>query len=120
MRWDIRTLKRVAQASFLGSSLVLGLATTASAQNPYWYDRHDSVKRHQKDEKRDLKDHQRLERAEFGNSKSLKRHQKEENRELIRVQIAQVKAELEPEGFRLDKLLDGLPRQHILIFRKGQ
>ena len=87
MRWDIRTLKRVAQASLLGSSLVLGLATTASAQNPYWYDRnHDSVKRHQKDEKRDLKDHQRLERAEFGNSKSLKRHQKEENRELKRHQ----------------------------------
>jgi SAM-dependent methyltransferase len=34
--------------------------------------------------------------------------------------VTQVKAELEPEGFRLDKLIDGLPRQHILIFRKGQ
>jgi SAM-dependent methyltransferase len=34
--------------------------------------------------------------------------------------VVQVKAELEPEGFRLDKLVDGLPRQHILIFRKGQ
>jgi SAM-dependent methyltransferase len=31
--------------------------------------------------------------------------------------VAQVKAELEPEGFRLDKLLEDLPRQHILIFR---
>jgi len=25
---------------------------------------------------------------------------------------------VEPEGFRLDKVLDTLPRQHILIFRK--
>lgn len=31
--------------------------------------------------------------------------------------VAQVKAELEPEGFRLDKVLEDLPRQHILIFR---
>ena len=34
--------------------------------------------------------------------------------------VVQVKAELEPEGLRLDKLIDGLPRQHILVFRKGQ
>jgi cyclopropane fatty-acyl-phospholipid synthase-like methyltransferase len=33
--------------------------------------------------------------------------------------VQQVKAELEPEGFRLDKLIDALPRQHILIFRKA-
>jgi ubiquinone/menaquinone biosynthesis C-methylase UbiE len=32
--------------------------------------------------------------------------------------IAQVKAELEPEGFRLDRISEALPRQHILIFRK--
>ena len=32
--------------------------------------------------------------------------------------VAQVKAELEPEGFRLEKVSDALPRQHILIFRK--
>ena len=31
--------------------------------------------------------------------------------------VAQVKAEVEPEGFRLDKTLETLPRQHILIFR---
>jgi len=31
--------------------------------------------------------------------------------------VAQVKAELEPEGFRLDKVLETLPRQHILIFK---
>ena len=31
--------------------------------------------------------------------------------------VAQVKAEIEPEGYRLDKVLEDLPRQHILIFR---
>lgn len=31
--------------------------------------------------------------------------------------VAQVKAEIEPEGFRLDRTLETLPRQHILIFR---
>jgi ubiquinone/menaquinone biosynthesis C-methylase UbiE len=33
--------------------------------------------------------------------------------------VAQVKAELEPEGFRLERVSDALPRQHILIFRKS-
>ena len=32
--------------------------------------------------------------------------------------VAQVKAELEPEGFRLKKVLETLPRQHILVFQK--
>ncbi len=32
--------------------------------------------------------------------------------------VAQVKAELEPEGYRLDQVKEDLPRQHILIFRK--
>jgi ubiquinone/menaquinone biosynthesis C-methylase UbiE len=32
--------------------------------------------------------------------------------------VEQVKAELEPEGFKMDKVLEDLPRQHILIFRK--
>jgi SAM-dependent methyltransferase len=32
--------------------------------------------------------------------------------------VPQVKAELEPEGFRLERVSDALPRQHILIFRK--
>jgi len=34
-----------------------------------------------------------------------------------KMSIAEVKAEVEPQGFRLDKVLDILPRQHILIFR---
>jgi ubiquinone/menaquinone biosynthesis C-methylase UbiE len=33
--------------------------------------------------------------------------------------VAQVKAELEPEGFGLYKVLESLPRQHILIFKIG-
>lgn len=35
-----------------------------------------------------------------------------------KMSIAGVKAEVEPEGFRLEKTLDVLPRQHILIFKK--
>lgn len=33
--------------------------------------------------------------------------------------VAQVKAELEPEGYRLDQVKEDLPRQHILVFRKN-
>jgi tRNA A58 N-methylase Trm61 len=33
--------------------------------------------------------------------------------------VAQVRTELEPEGFGLDKVLESLPRQHILIFMKS-
>jgi ubiquinone/menaquinone biosynthesis C-methylase UbiE len=33
--------------------------------------------------------------------------------------VAEVKAEIEPEGFKLEKVLENLPRQHILIFRKN-
>jgi ubiquinone/menaquinone biosynthesis C-methylase UbiE len=32
--------------------------------------------------------------------------------------VAQAKQEVEPEGFRLDRVSEALPRQHILIFRK--
>jgi hypothetical protein len=33
--------------------------------------------------------------------------------------VDEAKAELEAEGFRLEKVLKDLPRQHILIFRKN-
>jgi len=36
-----------------------------------------------------------------------------------KMSIEEVKTELEPEGFRLEKVLNNLPRQHILIFRKS-
>jgi ubiquinone/menaquinone biosynthesis C-methylase UbiE len=37
---------------------------------------------------------------------------------LHKMTVAQVKAEIEPEGFRLDKVIETLPRQHIIIFRR--
>ena len=36
-----------------------------------------------------------------------------------KMSITEVRAEVEPEGFRLDKALETLPRQHILIFRRA-
>ena len=36
-----------------------------------------------------------------------------------KMSITEVRAEVEPEGFRLDRDLETLPRQHILIFRKA-
>jgi ubiquinone/menaquinone biosynthesis C-methylase UbiE len=36
-----------------------------------------------------------------------------------KMSVAQLKAELEPEGYRLERLSEALPRQHILIFRKA-
>jgi SAM-dependent methyltransferase len=36
-----------------------------------------------------------------------------------KMSVEEVKAEVIPEGFRLDKLLKDLPRQHIFIFRKN-
>jgi tRNA A58 N-methylase Trm61 len=35
---------------------------------------------------------------------------------LHKMTVEQVKAEIEPEGFHLDKVIETLPRQHILIF----
>lgn len=37
---------------------------------------------------------------------------------LHKMTVAQVKAEIEPEGFRLVQVIETLPRQHILIFTK--
>ena len=36
-----------------------------------------------------------------------------------KMSVAEVRAEIEPEGFRFDKNLNTLPRQHILVFRKS-
>jgi ubiquinone/menaquinone biosynthesis C-methylase UbiE len=36
-----------------------------------------------------------------------------------KMSVAEVRAEIEPEGFRFEKNLNTLPRQHILIFRKS-
>jgi len=37
---------------------------------------------------------------------------------LHKMTVEQVKAEIEPEGFKLDKVIETLPRQHILIFTR--
>ncbi len=61
-----------------------------------------------------LKDDGRLVLLEF---------RKEDPRIPIRTEhkmsVEEVKAEVTPEGFRLDKVLKDLPRQHILVFRKN-
>src|SRR4051794_18152206 len=36
-----------------------------------------------------------------------------------KMSVEEVRAELEPEGFRLERVSEALPRQHILIFRKS-
>lgn len=36
---------------------------------------------------------------------------------LHKMTVSQAKAEIEPEGFRLDHVIESLPRQHILIFK---
>ena len=35
-----------------------------------------------------------------------------------KMSVAEVKMELEPEGFRMDQVIETLPRQHILILKK--
>ena len=39
-------------------------------------------------------------------------------REEHKMTVAQVRAEVEPEGFKFDKAIEVLPQQHIIIFRK--
>jgi hypothetical protein len=39
-------------------------------------------------------------------------------REEHKMSVKQVKTELEAEGFRMERVFDKLPRQHILVFRK--
>lgn len=52
----------------------------------------------------------------------LLEYRKEDPKVPIRLEhkmtVAEVKAELEAEAFKLDRVLDPLPRQHILIFTK--
>jgi hypothetical protein len=37
---------------------------------------------------------------------------------LHKMTVEQVKTEIEPEGFRLDQVIESLPRQHIIIFMR--
>jgi ubiquinone/menaquinone biosynthesis C-methylase UbiE len=51
----------------------------------------------------------------------LLEYRKEDPKVPIRIEhkmtVKEAKTEVEAEGFRLEKVLDVLPRQHILIFR---
>jgi ubiquinone/menaquinone biosynthesis C-methylase UbiE len=53
----------------------------------------------------------------------LLEYRKEDPKVPIRLEhkmsVPEVKAEIEPEGFRLERVLDGLPRQHIFVFRNS-
>jgi len=53
----------------------------------------------------------------------LLEYRKEDPKVPIRIEhkmtVAEVKAEIEPQGFRLEKTIETLPRQHILIFRRN-
>jgi predicted methyltransferase len=35
-----------------------------------------------------------------------------------KMSVAEVKTEVEAEGYKLDRVIEKLPRQHIIIFRK--
>jgi predicted methyltransferase len=35
-----------------------------------------------------------------------------------KMSLADIKAEVEAEGYKLDKAIDTLPRQHVVIFKK--
>ena len=35
-----------------------------------------------------------------------------------KMSVAEVRTEVEPEGFTFDRLIPDLPRQHIIVFRK--
>jgi hypothetical protein len=39
-------------------------------------------------------------------------------REEHKMTVKQVRAEVEPEGYRFDKTIEVLPEQHIVIFKK--
>ena len=36
-----------------------------------------------------------------------------------KMSVAEVKTEVEAEGYKLDQVIEKLPRQHIIIFRKS-
>jgi hypothetical protein len=78
MKIQITSMRRLAT----GLALVVGLLVPNGfvyAHDPYdqW-----SEKRHQKEEKRDLEEHQRWEQYYYGNSRALREHQRDERDQL--------------------------------------
>ena len=63
--------------------LLSGTAVHAQWAQPYGYsDRDHAMRHHERDEKRDLKQHQREERWNYGDSWALRQHQQEERHDL--------------------------------------
>ena len=95
-----KSLKHLAMAGIFGAFLLIGLSTAANAQgydpyynqqnndyynqqnNGYYNQNRQADSHHRKDEKRELKHHQRDERDNYGNSRDLKRHQQQEKRQI--------------------------------------
>ncbi len=92
----IKTLKRTIGIGAFGAALLFAGSIAANAQSdhhdPYYGQQNNgrynqnrrADKRHQKQEKRELKHHQRHEREYYGNSRELRRHQEQERRRLKR------------------------------------
>ena len=71
------------RAILLMAPMALLVPTAAHAQWAPSYGYYDHATRHhQRDEKRDLKEHQREERWQYGDSWEVRQHQKEERHEL--------------------------------------
>ena len=99
-----KSLKHLAMAGIFGAFLLIGMSTVASAQSydPYYnqqnndyynqrnndyYNRDNRVdSHHRRDEKAELKHHQRHEREEYGSSRDIRQHQKQEKRQVKRHQ----------------------------------
>ena len=94
----VKTLKRTIGIGVFGAALLFAGSITANAQNgnydPYYGQQNNgrynqnrrADKRHRKQEKRAVKQHQREEREYYGNSRQLRRHQEQERRRLKRHQ----------------------------------
>src|SRR5262249_33609050 len=85
MSFGLKTqLLRKAALWIIPVGLLSGTAVHAQWAQPYgYYDNYDhAMRHHQRDEKGDLKQHQREERWYYGDSWALRQHQREERHEL--------------------------------------
>lgn len=87
----LKLLKRTLGIGVFGAAVLLAGSMTANAQSGYYGDGYDqgyynqnqrSDRGHRKQEKRELKHHQRDERDYYGNSRDLRRHQQQEKRQV--------------------------------------
>lgn len=88
---NLNLLKRTIGIGVFGAALLFAASVTANAQNGYYdpsyndgyYNQNQRTDRnHRKQEKRDLKHHQRDERDYYGNSRQTRDHQRQEKRQV--------------------------------------